>query len=162
MDVIGAGFGRTGTLATKLALDWLGLGPCHHLHELLRSPERIADWQAVAAGAPLDWSALLDGYHSTMDWPSAVFWRELVDDSRARRSSSRCAIRTAGTTASRRPCTGRFDDRTHATERFRAHVGEVIDYVPANRLLLFDVADGWAPLCDFLGVTPPDAPFPDA
>jgi hypothetical protein len=31
---------------------------------------------------------------------------------------------------------------------------------PANRLLIFDVKEGWAPLCRFLDVPVPDTPFP--
>ena len=31
--VFGAGFGRTGTMSLKVALDTLGVGPCHHMHE---------------------------------------------------------------------------------------------------------------------------------
>ncbi|GAB7052958.1 sulfotransferase family protein [Catenuloplanes indicus] len=43
---------------------------------------------------------------------------------------------------------------------FDEHTAEVIATVPADRLLVFEVADGWKPLCDFLGTTPPDEPFP--
>jgi hypothetical protein len=32
--------------------------------------------------------------------------------------------------------------------------------VPAERLLVYEVAEGWEPLCDFLGVPVPDAPMP--
>jgi len=32
--------------------------------------------------------------------------------------------------------------------------------IPARQLLLFDVKDGWGPLCDFLGLRAPDKPFP--
>jgi hypothetical protein len=32
--------------------------------------------------------------------------------------------------------------------------------IPADRLLVFDVAEGWEPLCSFLGVAVPDVPFP--
>jgi hypothetical protein len=32
--------------------------------------------------------------------------------------------------------------------------------VPADRLLIFDVREGWQPLCEFLGVPVPDEPFP--
>ncbi|MDR7273693.1 sulfotransferase family protein [Catenuloplanes atrovinosus] len=43
---------------------------------------------------------------------------------------------------------------------FDEHSAEVIAAVPAERLLVFEVADGWKPLCDFLGTTAPDEPFP--
>jgi hypothetical protein len=32
--------------------------------------------------------------------------------------------------------------------------------VPPDRLLVFTVSEGWQPLCDFIGVPVPEAPFP--
>jgi Sulfotransferase domain len=32
--------------------------------------------------------------------------------------------------------------------------------VPADRLLVYSVTEGWEPLCKFLGVPVPDTPFP--
>jgi hypothetical protein len=37
---------------------------------------------------------------------------------------------------------------------------EVQEAVPADRLLVWSVSDGWEPLCEFLEVPVPDAPFP--
>ena len=37
---------------------------------------------------------------------------------------------------------------------------EVQDTVPAERLLVWSVADGWEPLCEFLEVPIPEAEFP--
>jgi hypothetical protein len=37
---------------------------------------------------------------------------------------------------------------------------EVRATIPTERLLVFDVAEGWAPLCRFLDVPVPDTPFP--
>jgi len=55
---------------------------------------------------------------------------------------------------------GRFGDRDHAIEVFRRHREEVERSVAPERLLVFDVADGWEPLCAFLGAAVPDGPFP--
>jgi hypothetical protein len=55
---------------------------------------------------------------------------------------------------------GRFRDRDHAMEVFERHNEAVRRQVPPERLLVFDVREGWAPLCDFLGVEAPDEPFP--
>jgi hypothetical protein len=55
---------------------------------------------------------------------------------------------------------GRFADRSHATETFRRHNEAVRRRVPPERLLVYDVKEGWAPLCEFLGVEAPDEPFP--
>jgi len=44
-----------------------------------------------------------------------------------------------------------------AMERFNQQVRET---VPSDRLLVWSVGDGWAPLCQFLEVPVPDTPFP--
>ena len=55
---------------------------------------------------------------------------------------------------------GRFEDRRHAIETFNRHNERVRRRVPAGRLLVYDVKEGWGPLCEFLGVEVPDKPFP--
>ncbi|MFU8852206.1 sulfotransferase family protein [Micromonospora sp. SL1-18] len=64
-----------------------------------------------------------------------------------------------------RPFNGRtfpdgVPDQEYATGSFNRHNEEVKAYVPADRLLVYNVAEGWAPLCAFLGVPVPDEPFP--
>lgn len=54
----------------------------------------------------------------------------------------------------------RFLDKDHALARYHAHNDEVKRVVPGDRLLVFDVREGWAPLCGFLGAPVPDTPFP--
>ena len=79
LSVIGAGFGRTGTLSLKLALERLGFGPCHHMIEVFAHPAQAAVWRDAAKGQAVDWDALLAGYGSAVDWPSCHFWRELSE-----------------------------------------------------------------------------------
>jgi len=56
---------------------------------------------------------------------------------------------------------GRFEDRDHTIAFFNRHVAEVKAHVPADRLLVFEVTQGWEPLCQFLEVpVPQDTPFP--
>jgi hypothetical protein len=55
---------------------------------------------------------------------------------------------------------GRFEDRYYAMEVFRRHNEAVRRRVPPERLLVLDVGEGWAPLCDFLGLEVPDRTFP--
>jgi hypothetical protein len=43
---------------------------------------------------------------------------------------------------------------------FHRHTDAVRAGVAPERLLIFDVRQGWAPLCDFLSVPVPDGPFP--
>jgi hypothetical protein len=56
MDVIGAGFGRTGTLSLKAALEGLSLGPCMHMLDVIGNPGLIAAWRAVLDGREPGWA----------------------------------------------------------------------------------------------------------
>lgn len=55
---------------------------------------------------------------------------------------------------------GRLDDRETALAAYRKHNEDVRATIPPERLLVFDVAEGWGPLCRFLEVPAPDEPFP--
>lgn len=79
LDVIGAGFGRTGTVSMKAALEHLGFGPCYHMIEVPNNPGHADTWLAGAAGEPMDWERMLAGYRATMDWPGVSVRREVPD-----------------------------------------------------------------------------------
>ncbi len=51
---------------------------------------------------------------------------------------------------------GSPEDRERATEDFERHAREVAERVPAERLLVYEVKQGWGPLCEFLGVEAPE------
>jgi hypothetical protein len=56
---------------------------------------------------------------------------------------------------------GRFEDREFAIRRFNEHTHTVKAHVPPDRLLVYEVKEGWEPLCRFLGVAVPEGkPFP--
>lgn len=77
LEVIGAGFGRTGTNSLRLALERLGFGPCHHMFEVRDNPEQLPAWQAVARGEGADWDSMFKGYRAQVDWPGAAYWKQL-------------------------------------------------------------------------------------
>jgi hypothetical protein len=79
LEIIGAGFGRTGTNSLKIALEFLGFGPCHHMFEVRDNPELLPDWQRAAMGERVDWDQVFRGYRSQVDWPGARYWRELTE-----------------------------------------------------------------------------------
>ena len=54
---------------------------------------------------------------------------------------------------------GRFD-KEHVLDVYRRNGEAVRREIPRARLLEFYAADGWKPLCDFLGVPVPTEPFP--
>src|SRR6266851_9175875 len=78
LKVIGAGFGRTGTLSIKHALEELGFGPCYHMTELFDKPGVDAQWDAIVRGEPVDWNTVFKGYQATVDWPACTFYEELM------------------------------------------------------------------------------------
>lgn len=79
LDIIGPGFGRTGTSSMKIALEHLGLGPAHHMFEVTDHYEQqVPFWEAATRGEAVDWDAVFAGYRSQVDWPGAQFWRELM------------------------------------------------------------------------------------
>lgn len=77
LQLVGACFGRTGTNSLKLALERLGLDPCHHMFEVASNPDQLPYWEALARGESVDWREVFAGYKACVDWPSARFWREI-------------------------------------------------------------------------------------
>jgi hypothetical protein len=190
MDVIGAGFGRTGTLTLKVALEQLGFGPCMHMIPLLHDPDTSALIHKAAEGDVDSLDVALDGCRSTVDWPMTYFWRELADrhpaakviltvrDPQTWYDSADRTIHAAANhgresggldpdvmdmvdaTVWDGTFGGRFADRAAAIKIFEEHNARVRREIPADRLLVFEVAEGWGPLCSFLGVPVPETPFP--
>lgn len=195
MKVIGAGFGRTGTLSTKRALELLGFGPCYHMEEVMKHPSHARTWAAAVRGEEVDWRSFFQGWGAAVDWPACSYYQDLMkaypdarvlltvrDEERWYQSARETIFqasagfprafvvprlpvmgaiaRTAIELVWRRTFGGRFLDRAHALQVYRDHVAEVKRVVPADRLLVFDVKQGWEPLCRFLGVPVPAEPFP--
>jgi hypothetical protein len=78
LKVIGAGFGRTGTLSLKTALEKLGFGRCYHMVEILRKFRHMKHWAEIMRGGTAEWEALFSGYQSAVDWPVAAYYRDLM------------------------------------------------------------------------------------
>jgi hypothetical protein len=192
LSVIGAGFGRTGTHSLKLALEALGLNPCHHMYEVRDNPRQLGFWQAAVSGQKVDWDEVFRGYMAQVDWPGSRFWKELsshfpeakviltVRDADAWFDSLQATVLpsiTIGRAHDPDPHTrgvaemvyqtvheqlfgGRMSDRDHVLAVYREHISEVQSTLPSDRLLTFDVKDGWEPLCAFLDLPVPNLPFP--
>ena len=83
IKIIGAGFGRTGTLSVHTALEQLGL-PCYHMFEVIENPankSHLAFWRKVAnspEGSQQDWEQVFGNYQATVDNPGCCVWRELM------------------------------------------------------------------------------------
>jgi len=55
---------------------------------------------------------------------------------------------------------GRFAEKDFAIGVFERWNEEVKQTVPADRLLVYEIQQGWEPICDFLGAEVPDSTFP--
>lgn len=184
LKVIGSGFGRTGTMSLKLALETLGFDPCYHMVEVFKNPPAF-DWWYEASQDPAhaDWGKIFAGYDATVDWPNATYYRELADaypDAKVVHTerdpddwfdSTQATIFNnpfegdAGFPRMIRAVVGELfgqdlHDRDRCIAVYNAHNNAVRQTIPAERLLVYHVADGWAPLCDFLGVEAPEGPMP--
>lgn len=78
MKLIGAGLPRTATTTQKMALETLGL-PCYHMRELMMDLETQLPLWIDARDGDAYWDKVFDGYTSTVDWPAAFHYRELMD-----------------------------------------------------------------------------------
>ena len=201
LKVIGAGFGRTGTLSLKLALEELGLGPCYHMIEVNAHREHDALWLALARSEATDRRLMLQGYATTVDWPTTYVWKELaaanpqakiiltlrdpdawyasaaatifarmiefetlraealrsdpaaIDEARRRHMEMINTLIVENTF-------GGSLDKDNAIAVFNAHNEEVRRSVPREKLLVYESGDGWEPLCAFLDMPVPSAPYP--
>jgi len=80
MKIIGCGFGRTGSMSMKIALEQLGFGPCHHMDEVIANPTKhLPYWLAASKGENVNWDDALKGYESCVDWPTAAYWPVLAE-----------------------------------------------------------------------------------
>lgn len=189
MQVIGVGVGRTGTHSLKTALDQLGFGPCHHMEKVLQDGARqVPLWQQALAGAP-DWSAIYQGFSSAVDWPTAAFYRELfqqypsahyiltlrtpkswaesfsatIQKLLAHRDKAPPEMQPWLTMAADALIRSGFTPSMNQAEleqAFVTHQKAVQDLIPAEQLLVYEVRQGWEPLCEFLKVAVPAEAFP--
>jgi hypothetical protein len=190
LQVIGVGFGRTGTNSLKLALEALGFTPCHHMFEV-KTERQLAIWEAVVRGEAMGWDRVFAGFRASVDWPSVRYWRETTahfpearvilterpaerwfasvqatiypamrDRAQVADPVRRRRLEMAWEVVVQQTFDGRLDDEAHATAVYRAHGQAVRRAIAPERLLVYDVREGWEPLCRFLEVPIPAADFP--
>jgi hypothetical protein len=203
IKIIGAGYGRTGTLSTYTALNSLGF-PCYHMFEVIQNPENkthLDFWNKVAnspAGQQHKWEEVFENYTATVDNPGCCVWRELHErypDAKvlvtlhprgpeAWYESTMATIyftekmwqfkflgwftpfakKMRNMTSKlvwQRSHKGTMKNKEAAIARYHEHMEEIKATVPADKLLIFSVDQGWEPLCNFLDVDVPETDFPN-
>jgi hypothetical protein len=191
LEVIGAGFGRTGTHSLGLALEKLGFGPCYNIHEVAKNQGHRELWNSALDGKHIDWVHLFRSYKSAVEWPSVTFFDEIIQqfpyakviltlrDPESWYESAQNTIFDALELSAHNPdpskresqnlsrrlvlehtFRGRCWEKEYVLEVYRKHNRHVVDLVPQEQLLQFDIKDGWKPLCDFLQKAIPVGSFP--
>jgi Sulfotransferase domain len=187
LRVVGAGFPRTGTRSLKAALERLLGGACYHMQDVFENLDHVPTWRRAFAGESPEWHGFLSRYVAVVDWPASALWPELsaaYPDAVVLLSTRmepntwwRSADRTILGGARRQPppdlaewqkmyldLLERFipewTDERAANEAYERHNAAVRAAVPPGRLLEWQAADGWEPLCRALGTAVPDEPFP--
>jgi len=190
MKLIGAGFGRSGTMSIQEALEQLGFGPCYHMKIALWRFWHLHFFLKAWHGKKVNWKRFFKRYNSVVDWPTCAFYKDLMkeypdakillnvrdpekwyDSMYETIWSIQTAFPTWFPEIVRRihneiiwngNLKGSFLDKQRTMQVYMEHIDEVKRTVPPGQLLVYDVKEGWEPLCEFLGVpVPPGKPFPN-
>lgn len=189
MDVIGVGMGRTGTTSIQRALEQLGYR-AYNFEAVMREDHFDAWRRLAEGTEEPDWPILFSGYDASISWPACFLYRELMEaypaamfilttrdperwaESVIRTSKVISTVRKARFIPRARAMTGLMDallvpvfggippQKGRAISAFERHNAAVEAYIPPEKLLVYEVKDGWDPLCGFLGKPIPDVPFP--
>ena len=220
IEVIGAGYGRTGTMSLKIALNELGF-EAYHMDQVLERRHYQFVVDAFMKGKS-GWQAWFDElvrleYKSTTDFPTCLLYKEqlkyfpeakviLTVREPEEWLKSWKSLQRAVSMIRARPFAWFFDDsdfvsrsfgsedsplgipecmpdledrcepwyfpwisypfgerlrnETACLERFERHIEEVIEFVQTEKLLVMHISEEWEPICDFLGESIPNMPFP--
>lgn len=184
---MGLGLGRTGTLSLKVALEQLGFSPCYHMLDVIKKPGNINILRRVGEGNPIEWKKLFEKYQAGVDFPFTTHYKEILgsfpgikviltvrDPDEWYQSAEQTIYRlqyflinwlpkgkkVGKKTIWHKLFNGRFHDRDFAIKQFNRHIEDVKQSIPEDQLLIFDVKDGWEPVCCFLEVPVPEGAFP--
>lgn len=138
----------------------------------------------------INWQSVFSGFQSTTDCPASGFWKRLLHDfpdakyilterepeswyvsfrntvfeamSHPEKSSSehRDVQNMAKALILDGLFEGRFEDKDFAISKLQDYSRQIRLAVPAERLLVMDISEGWQPLCEFLELPMPDDSFP--
>lgn len=191
LEIIGAGFGRTGTNSLKVALEILGYQPCYHMFEVKENPEHVEFWNMAYKSNNADWRSFFRNYIAAVDWPAAAFVTEIssiykqakiiltVRDPEEWYESAKNTIflgmanfekidnqetkermKMAKRIILEGIFSGKYNDKSHCIKVFLEHTKNIRKKISSDKLLEFDVSEGWKPLCEFLDFEVPVKDFP--
>lgn len=203
LDVIGAGYGRTGTSSLREALDLLGY-KTYHMQHVMKGKGHVNEWMSVLHGKQalcnvVDTVLEQAGYTATVDFPTVTYWQELarlypnakiILTERAspqewwesasqtifipnlaarllyivapfwRKFGKFLGLLWYKTFDLNRPRQLTREDRDVVILAYRKNSAAARAFDP-RRVLVYQVSQGWEPLCEFLNMTIPNVPFPN-
>jgi Sulfotransferase domain len=182
LKIIGAGFPRTGTTTLKKSLEILGFDKTYHFKDLIANPDKLKYWLEIENTGQTDYAQLFDGYMASVDFPGYPYYKLLMEKYpdakviltlRDFESWYESNYNTIWQVQPTNDClefmhktylVKQFDDnfasKEIAEKKFNAHNNEVNEFVPKEQLLVYEVKNGWEPLCSFLDLPIPDESFP--
>jgi len=201
LQVIGAGWGRTGTESLKIALEELGFDRCYHGFDLFNDGRKLQYWKELRETGTTDFDALFKGYRACVDFPAAYYYRELLkqypdakiiltvrDPSKWYDSAANTIFKKPDpvkfpilkwlgriskklnyipqiyyhiqTFLFQEAFHGQIENKEAMMSLFEQWNEEVKRTVPADQLLVYEISQGWEPLCKFLNLPVPATPFP--
>jgi len=190
MKIIGVGMGRTGTTSLQRALTAFGYPAYNmeavikheHFTQWIKIFNRETDQP--------DWESLFSGYDASVAWPTCFFYKELmiaypqakfILTLRDEESWADSVLRNLQVLNSLKAfrfiprvrgmieflddalLKNIFDsklDREHMIAVYQRHNQAVQAAIPQEKLLIYQVQQGWEPLCAFLNKPVPNDPFP--
>ncbi len=203
VQVIGAGFPRTGTTTLKKSLEILGYSKTYHMKELLVNPWYLKYWTSLRETGSTQWEELYDGYQASVDFPCYPWYKEhllqypnakvilTVRDFESWYESVLKTVYTAGPQSAGekvkmllkmsvnarvrrvvkcikffKSCffgdqfQDRFSDKEYVRSVWEQHIADVKAHVSEEQLLIYNVRQGWEPLCEFLDLPIPKEDLP--
>jgi hypothetical protein len=182
LKIIGAGFPRTGTTTLKQSLELLGFEKAYHFKDLLANPDNLKYWQALENTGQTDFEKLFDGYQASVDFPGYPYYKLLMKQYPEAKviltlrdfeswyvsnyttiwqvEPANDCLEFMRNTYLIKQFNNNFASKEFAEKVFHAHNNEVIEFIPKEQLLVYEVKDGWEPLCNFLNRPIPKETFP--
>ena len=189
LRVIGAGLPRTGTASLVIALEHLLGGRCYHMRVIPGHPFDLGPgWDLALAGGAPNWDEVFQGFVAAVDWPTSMFWLDLSESYPdalvllSRRESAETWWHSCNETflpyarmalapdwkegtgltdlLERFTETKEWDDQKTMMTAYERHNDAVHKLAPPERLLDWNAAQGWEPICLALNLPVPEVPFP--
>ena len=154
----------------------------YHFKDLIADPSKLKYWQEIEDTGHTDFEHLFDGCKASVDFPGYPYYKLLLEKYPEAKvvltlrdfdSWYESNFNTIWQVPPTNDCLAfmrdtylikqfdnKFESKDKAMKMFHAHNNEVINFVPKEQLLVYEVKNGWEPLCSFLDLPVPKESFP--